>query len=287
MATPSPAAQDSYLQTGGLIAPLGLLPTRIGQIAWARDFTPGEALTCEVLARPGEQRGRLSADIRVFDAAGRLVGIYTQVELSAVDGGAARAPETGAVVPDRLVLAGQALAMASGGDKAARRLEAFRSALHRSAVPGMSGNVGLANAADGRPVATGRDLAVSLSHSGRHTVVLVAAGGPVGIDLERVTNRAAPVWHALLGAAGFQSAEQLARQLGRSLDAGATLVWSALEALGKSGVPGRWPGGLPGFEARDGVVAARVETGAGDRTLRLGLAWIAEEEFALAVCQGS
>lgn len=287
MATPSPAAQDSFLQTGGLIAPLGLLPTRIGQIAWARDFTPGEALICEVLARPGEQRGRLSADIRVFDAAGRLVGLYTQVELSAVDGGAARVPETGAVVPERLVLAGQALAMASGGDKAARRLEAFRSALRRSAAPGMSGNVGLANAADGRPVATGSDLAVSLSHSGPHTVALVAAGGPIGIDLERVGNRPATAWRALLGAAGLQSAEQLARQLGRSLDAGATLVWSALEALGKSGVPGRWPGGLPGFEARDGVVEARVKTGSGHRTLRLGLAWIAEEEFALAVCQGS
>lgn len=286
IATPSPATQDSFLQTGGLIAPLGLLPTRIGQIAWSRDLISGEALTCEVIARPGGQRGRLSADIRVFDAAGDLVGLYTQVELSAVDGGAARAPEAGAVT-ERLALAGQALAIASGADPATRRLEAFRSALRRSGVPGTTRDAVLANAADGRPVATGRDLAVSLSHSGSYTVALVAAGGPVGIDLERVRSRAASVWRALLGTAGFQSAEQLARALGRSLDAGATLVWSAFEALGKSGVPGRWPSGLQRFEVRDGVVEARVETGAGDRALRLGLARIAEEEFAMAVCQGN
>jgi len=88
---------------------------------------------------------------------------------------------------------------------------------------------------DGRPEIDG-EQSVSLAHAGALTLV-VAAGGPVGCDLEAVVERPAPVWSGLLGAGRFALAELLARELSEDFNSAATRVWTAMESLKKAGAP--------------------------------------------------
>jgi enediyne polyketide synthase len=63
------------------------------------------------------------------------------------------------------------------------------------------------------------------------------AAGPVGCDLEPVTERSGDAWRDLLGPERMQLAEVVTVSAGEKLDAAATRVWAAMEALKKAGAP--------------------------------------------------
>ncbi|MFE3109443.1 SDR family NAD(P)-dependent oxidoreductase [Kitasatospora indigofera] len=85
---------------------------------------------------------------------------------------------------------------------------------------------------DGRPeIDAGR---VSSSHGAGVTFTVLGAG-PVGCDVEPVTDRSAADWAALLGPDGFALAELLATEQGEELSPAAARVWGATECLRKNG----------------------------------------------------
>ncbi|MEV8632067.1 type I polyketide synthase [Streptosporangium sp. NPDC051023] len=87
---------------------------------------------------------------------------------------------------------------------------------------------------DGRPEVDGGGT-ISASH-GAGLTLCVAATGTVGCDVEPVIDRAGETWQGLLGL-HFPLAELVAAELGGSLDAAATRVWTAVECLRKAGLP--------------------------------------------------
>jgi len=103
---------------------------------------------------------------------------------------------------------------------------------------------------DGSPEVEG--AAVSIAHAGALTLA-VAGTAPLGCDLEPVVEREPAVWDDLLGHERLALAGQLARETGESLSSAASRVWTAGEALRKSGAPAGAPLVL-GPAARDGWV---------------------------------
>ncbi len=114
---------------------------------------------------------------------------------------------------------------------------------------------------DGRPEVPGGPP-VSIAHAG--SLVLVVAGSlqgqsgrasaedarraggaerleSLGCDLEPVTARSPEVWSGLLGTERFALADLIARRLDESFDTAATRVWTAAEALQKTGAPATVP----------------------------------------------
>ncbi|MGW4425693.1 SDR family NAD(P)-dependent oxidoreductase [Streptosporangium sp. NPDC004631] len=87
---------------------------------------------------------------------------------------------------------------------------------------------------DGRPE-LGGGRAISASH-GAGVTLCVTAAGTVGCDVEAVTERPVRTWEGLLGPR-LRLAELVAMELGGSLEAAATRVWSAAECLRKAGLP--------------------------------------------------
>ena len=78
--TGSPAARDSFLQSGALLLPPGTLPRALGELRIHRVPQPAEIVRCHVVAagppRPGSIPDGLAvhrADYRVYDAEDRLV----------------------------------------------------------------------------------------------------------------------------------------------------------------------------------------------------------------------
>src|SRR5262249_12754606 len=106
-----------------------------------------------------------------------------------------------------------------------------------------------------------------------------AAPWLTGCDLEPVEERGADAWRALLGGERSALVASLTRLVDEPLAARALRVWSAAEALRKSGLP---------FDAPltvSGASGARVEFRSGDwevRSIRLSLA-PAGQEIVLAV----
>jgi enediyne polyketide synthase len=93
---------------------------------------------------------------------------------------------------------------------------------------------------DGKPGPEGAlqpGWAVSAAHAGELTLAVAApkAAGPAGCDLEPVTPRSLDAWRDLLGADRMQLVEVVTVSAGEKLDAAATRVWAALEALKKAG----------------------------------------------------
>src|SRR5262249_61007160 len=66
--------------------------------------------------------------------------------------------------------------------------------------------------------------------------ISVMSPASVGCDCELVTARPPEVWRDLLGASGFALAELVAREGAEPLEAAATRVWCAIEAVKKAGL---------------------------------------------------
>jgi enediyne polyketide synthase len=93
---------------------------------------------------------------------------------------------------------------------------------------------------DGKPEAANGAVAVSAAHAG--ALLVVAAGpGPLGLDVEPVTERPTAVWQDLLGPDGAALANLVAREAGEDEAAAATRVWAAAEGLKKAGAGVRPP----------------------------------------------
>jgi len=88
---------------------------------------------------------------------------------------------------------------------------------------------------DGKPELDG-GATMSASHGAGVTFVVVsAAGGAVGCDVEVAVDRSAEDWAGLLGADQFALARLLAEEGAESLSVAATRVWGAVECLRKNG----------------------------------------------------
>ncbi|MBE1487539.1 type I polyketide synthase [Plantactinospora soyae] len=91
---------------------------------------------------------------------------------------------------------------------------------------------------DGRPEVAG-DRTISVSH-GAGVTLCVAAAGILGCDIEPVAERDQAEWRALLGPHA-DLAELTAKELGEAPDTAATRIWTAVECLGKAGLPAHAP----------------------------------------------
>ncbi|MER7176986.1 beta-ketoacyl synthase N-terminal-like domain-containing protein [Streptomyces mesophilus] len=130
--------------------------------------------------------------------------------------------------------------------------------------PVFPGEVRIANEPSGRPYAYGvhgrqlPQLDVSLAHCQEAAVALVRPKGPVGIDIEEITERPPATVDAVLGA----GEHGLYQELGADPEA-LTRIWAAKEAASKAegtGIQGR----PRDFEATaDGPDALRVSTPSG------------------------
>ncbi len=108
---------------------------------------------------------------------------------------------------------------------------------------------------DGKPEVD-EDVTVSASHKAGLTLA-VASPVRVGCDAERVDDRPAEDWQALLGAGHFALAEVMCRERGEALSMAATRVWGAIECLSKIGRTGAGPITLAESRA-DGWVLLRA-----------------------------
>ena len=107
------------------------------------------------------------------------------------------------------------------GRTAARTLLAER-------LGGHAAQVRLSVAADGAPEAPG--AAISIAHTGKDDAavgVAAVAGGPVGIDVERVAPRQPDLWRRILAPAEHG----LLERLGGPTDAVQTLLWALKESV--------------------------------------------------------
>jgi enediyne polyketide synthase len=86
---------------------------------------------------------------------------------------------------------------------------------------------------DGKPEING-NRAVSASHLGNLTLA-VAGDGPLGCDIEQVTERSASAWRDLLGDDRAALAGIITRHAGENEAISATRVWAAGECLKKAG----------------------------------------------------
>jgi enediyne polyketide synthase len=108
---------------------------------------------------------------------------------------------------------------------------------------------------DGKPEVD-EDVTISASHKAGVTLA-VAGAARVGCDAERVDDRPADDWQALLGAEHLALAELVCRERGETLSMAATRVWGAIECLSKIGRTAAGPITLA--EARaDGWVLLRA-----------------------------
>jgi enediyne polyketide synthase len=87
---------------------------------------------------------------------------------------------------------------------------------------------------DGKPQIADEGIAISASH-GAGVTLAVAGSERVGCDVERIEERTAEDWQALLTAEQFALAELIQRERGEEPAAAATRVWSAVECLRKAG----------------------------------------------------
>jgi enediyne polyketide synthase len=87
---------------------------------------------------------------------------------------------------------------------------------------------------DGKPQIADEAIAISASH-GAGVTLAVAGSERVGCDVERIEERTAEDWQALLTAEQFALAELIQRERGDEPAAAATRVWSAVECLRKAG----------------------------------------------------
>jgi enediyne polyketide synthase len=268
--TPSPIARDACLQAGAASLPAGYLPTRLSELRFYGTAAPGERLSCKATVRRATSDA-IRVDLEVFDGRQRLLETITGLELSrprSHDESADRAVKpTRCSGPVRIASDLEALlgtepvalgfsvtsdAVRGKSDESAARacstakLTATRSALLRfasrlGARPPHPEELAVGHEPSGRPeilaageadrIFAGADL--SISDSGGMSVAAVGTTR-LGIDIEAVEARDAPVWRGLLGSDGYALALEFSRLSDEPFDIAATRIWTLLEAGGKA-----------------------------------------------------
>jgi len=108
--------------------------------------------------------------------------------------------------------------------------------------------------ANGKPEACdGRN--VSASHSGDLTMA-IASHSPVACDLDIVVARPSEIWSDMLGVERFKLAEVISHEAQETLDAAATLVWTATECLKKADAGSSAPLVLSGAASNGWILLA-------------------------------
>jgi enediyne polyketide synthase len=194
-------------------------------------------------------------DVRVTDTEGRLLEWWEGLRLRRVDdihpGAGWPLPLLRNYLQRRLEeLSGRCglsvwIENGPGEDRHSSSLRAQRQVLGDRAV--------LLRRPDGKPDPAGPHArGISVAHAGDLTLAL-ADTGPLGCDLEPVRERSPEEWTALLGADGFELARAVACEGREPLDTSCTRIWSAREALKKSGAADA-PLGLQGAERGGWIV---------------------------------
>jgi enediyne polyketide synthase len=226
-----PGARDAALHAVQATIPQHrLLPVSVAGIRFLRPLTG----PCQVRARQREEHGRDYVwDLEIVDASGAVVEVWTRTRFRALEslavGGEAlellgpylerRLPALGHVGTPHVLCVDAARGRARG-DEAIRLLLGDGVVLHRRP--------------DGKPeVESG---AVSVSHSDVLTLA-VAAGVPIGCDVETITPRSSKLWRDLLGGERADVGEWIAREAAESDAVAGTRVWTAIESLKKAGAP--------------------------------------------------
>lgn len=93
----------------------------------------------------------------------------------------------------------------------------------------------LAKRIDGKPEIIGSNKRLSITHSGRLTLV-VSGKRSLGCDIECVDKKEEGVWMSLLGKERFNLAKTIAHETSDSFQSAATRIWSALESIKKAGL---------------------------------------------------
>jgi enediyne polyketide synthase len=207
-----------------------LLPVSVAGIQMLRPLTG----PCQVRAHQIEEDGRDYVwDLEIVDALGRIIEVWTRARFRAIEplavGGEAlellgpylerRLPALGHAGTPR-VLCVETPRHRGCGDDAIRQLLGDGVALHRRP--------------DGKPEV--KDGAVSVSHSDALTLA-VAAGVPIGCDVETIKPRSNELWRDLLGLQRADVGARIATEGAESNAVAGTRVWTAIESLKKAGAP--------------------------------------------------
>ena len=124
-------------------------------------------------------------------------------------------------------------------DRRTRQLHAVQSAAQRCLEHfGLkaNGDLRLDHTDDGQPVLTGAEhpsLGVSLSHDDIYGLATVGLESPQGCDIESVMPRTRETWQSMLGDQKFELLGEI-ESSAEALDASATRIWTAYEALFKA-----------------------------------------------------
>jgi enediyne polyketide synthase len=229
-----PARRDATIHAIQACIPHAtLLPVGAGRISILRAAPPHAGFL--VHARERSRVGDLfTYDVRVLTDAGELLERWDGLRLRAVSHAAPRGPlAEPLLVPyaERRVqelVGGADVSLALRRERCAARRERSDSAV----LSALGGDAALFRRADGKVVATGRE--VSASHCGELT--LAAAGsGALGCDIEPVSERSDETWRDLLGEGSFNLAGLIAHTAGEDEGASRTRVWAAGECMRKAG----------------------------------------------------
>lgn len=246
-----PGARDAALHSVQATVPQQrLLPVSVASIRVLRPLTG----PCQVRAWQREEHGRDYVwDLEIADASGDVVEVWTRARLRALESmavGAEALQLLGPYLERRLpalghagtprVLCVEARRRRARGDEAIRLLLGDDVVLHRRP--------------DGKPEV--RRGAVSVSHTDALTLA-VAAGVPIGCDVETIEPRSTELWRDLLGRERADVGEWIAREGDESKAAAGTRVWTAIESLKKAGAPPDLPLTVGG-ELADGWVTLRA-----------------------------
>jgi enediyne polyketide synthase len=228
--TGDPGARDAFMHAIQCCVPdATLLPAGVERLYLGRprSFTRDTRLTLH--ARERSRDGDTYVyDLDVTDVSGALVERWEGLRLQAVrklDGSGPWLPALLGPYLERRTEPnlGSALSVAVRPDDDTEA--ALRSLLGPGAV--------VRRRPDGKPEA-GDGRHVSASH-GAGVTFAVAAGVPVGCDVETVVERDETQWAGLLGEPGLALAGLLAAERGESLSLAGTRVWGAIECLRKNG----------------------------------------------------
>jgi enediyne polyketide synthase len=246
-----PFVRDALLQALQLVAPdLVCLPVAIGRIERFAE-APGDGEQRIELRLVSRDERELVAEVRRFDAAGRLVERLTGYRASVLEAVPGRAtPEqmlerarfdrdasslASSRIEQELGIAAPALQLFWAPDLAGAGKEERRAGARQVALPAIRAHLGAETDLDwlpgGKPVLkpSGTEPSdVSLSHDGPYLVFALGRSAQ-GCDLQAITPRSRGAWIELLGERNTAALDDLARG-GMSIDLAGTLLWAAREA---------------------------------------------------------
>lgn len=240
----NPGARDATIHAIQVCVPAGtLLPIAVERIVPGVGLAGGPRLV-HARERSAEATAEtLVFDVAVLNEAGCIIEQWQGLRLKRVGGPAQAAPWSAPVLGpyverrlrELLPCANATVVVSREADAGARR-QRSNLAMQRA----LGDTVAIGRRPDGKPGPAGAaraDWVVSAAHAGELTLAVAApkAAGPVGCDLEPVAERSLDAWRDLLGADRMQLAEVVTVSAGEKLDAAATRVWSAVEALKKAG----------------------------------------------------